>query len=310
MRATTAFNRIIAIDGVAVSGVTFTPEGVVVKIHRRKRSHQCPCGWTTRSHYDRSTRRWRHLDLGVTKCFLEAEICRIECAKCRRVRTEDVPWARPGARHTKDFCAVVAWLAQRVDKTTITKLLRVSWEAVAKIVIDVVGEVLSDDRFEGLARLGVDEVSYRKGHRYLTVVADHDREGRVVWAKAGKNGATLAASLTSSVRSGWRNSRPSAWTWASPTRRRSTRRPRTCVSASTPSTSSGPRQRGNQSGSPLGLERGAASRPEETPGSAEARRGPTPRPSPLDQAHPLGALKGPGELERRAAQRAARTATK
>jgi len=193
MRATTAFNRIIAIEGVAVSGVTFTPEGIVVRIRRRKRSHQCPCGWTTTSHYDRSTRRWRHLDLGLTKCFLEAEICRIECAKCQRVRTEDVPWARPGARHTDAFCAVVAWLAQRVDKTTITKLLRVSWEAVAKIVIDVVGDVLNDDRFEGLVRLGVDEVSYRTGHRYLTVVADHDREGRVVWAKASKSAATLCA---------------------------------------------------------------------------------------------------------------------
>jgi transposase len=108
MRATSAFNRIIAIDGVAVSGVTFAPEGVVVKICRRKRSHQCPCGWTTRSHYDRSIRRWRHLDVGATKCFLEAEICRIECARCKRVRTEDVPWARPGARHTDAFCAVVA----------------------------------------------------------------------------------------------------------------------------------------------------------------------------------------------------------
>jgi hypothetical protein len=58
---------------------------------------------------------------------------------------------------------VVAWLAQRVDKTTVTKLLRVSWEAVAKIVIDVVGDVLNDDRFEGLVPLGVDEVSYSKG---------------------------------------------------------------------------------------------------------------------------------------------------
>ena len=193
MRATTAFNRIIDIEEVSVSGVTFTPEGVVVAIRRRKRLHQCPCGWTTKSHYDRSTRRWRHLDLGVTKCFLEAEICRITCRHCQRVRTEEVPWARPGARRTNDFTAVVAWLAQRVDKTTITKLLRVSWEAVAKIVIDVVDEVLNDDRFEGLARLGVDEVSYRKGHRYLTVVADHDRQGRVVWATPGKSAATLTA---------------------------------------------------------------------------------------------------------------------
>ncbi|MGH3732784.1 MAG: helix-turn-helix domain-containing protein [Acidimicrobiales bacterium] len=76
--------------------------------------------------------------------------------------TEDVPWARPAARHTTAFCSVVAWLAQRTDKTTITTLLRISWESVAKIVVDVVAEELHVVRFEGLARLGVDEVAYRK----------------------------------------------------------------------------------------------------------------------------------------------------
>ncbi|HUX04680.1 MAG TPA: ISL3 family transposase [Acidimicrobiales bacterium] len=192
MRATTAFNRIIAIDGVVVEGVSFTPEGVVLRIRRRKRSHQCPCGFSTKVHYDRSIRRWRHLDLGAAKCFLEAEICRIDCSRCRRVRTEDVAWARPGARHTNAFCSVVAWLAQRTDKTTITRLLRISWEAVASIVTDVVGDVLDESRFDGLTRIGVDEVSFRKGHRYLTVVADHDQQGRAVWAHEGKNAATLA----------------------------------------------------------------------------------------------------------------------
>jgi hypothetical protein len=61
--------------------------------------------------------------------------------------------------------AVVAYMAQRMNKTTITKLLRI----------------------------GVDEVSYRKGHRYLTVVADHDRDGAIVWTKEGRNAVTLEA---------------------------------------------------------------------------------------------------------------------
>jgi len=69
----------------------------------------------------------------------------------------------------------------------------VSWEAVAKTVIDDVADVLDERRFEGLTRLGVDEVSYRKGRRHLTVVADHDREGRIVWVQAGKSAATLGA---------------------------------------------------------------------------------------------------------------------
>ncbi|MGH9918152.1 MAG: transposase family protein [Nitrososphaerales archaeon] len=53
--------------------------------------------------YDRSVRRWRHLDLGAARCLIEAEICRVDCRRCKRVRTEEVPWARPCAWHTRDF---------------------------------------------------------------------------------------------------------------------------------------------------------------------------------------------------------------
>jgi transposase len=193
MRVTTAFNKMLGLVGTSVATVAFTPEGIVLGLRRRRAKHRCPCGWRTWAIYDRSVRRWRHLDLGATRCFLEAEIARIHCRSCGRVRTEDVPWARPGSRHSRDFQDVVAWLAQRVDKTTITKLLRVSWEAVAKIVIDVVAEAIDDARLNDLYRIGVDEVSYRKGHRYLTVVADHDRAGAVVWVGEGKDHRVLEA---------------------------------------------------------------------------------------------------------------------
>ena len=193
MRATTAFNRMLGIEGATVSGVVFGPEGVVVDLRRRRRKLRCPCGWKTWACHARSVRRWRHLDLGGSRVWLRAEVRRVACRRCRRVRTEQVPWARPGARHTRDFQDVVAWLAQRTDKTTITRLLRVSWEAVARIVTAVVADRLDDARLEELYRLGVDEVSYRKGHRYLTVVADHDRDGAVVWAAPGKDHTVLEA---------------------------------------------------------------------------------------------------------------------
>jgi len=193
VRVTTAFNKILAVPGAWVASVTFGPDGVVVGLRRRRRRPVCPCGWTGRAVYDRSTRRWRHLDLGATKCFLEIEIRRIHCRRCDRVRTEAVAWARPAARHTRDFEDVVAWLAQRTDKTAITRLLRTSWETVAGIVSRVVVEHLDTRRLEGLYRIGVDEVSYRKGHRYLTVVADHDRDGTVVWAAEGKDHSVLEA---------------------------------------------------------------------------------------------------------------------
>ena len=119
MRATTAFNRMLGIAGATVAGVSFTPAGIVVDLRLRRRKLVCPCGWTTWACHARSTRRWRHLDLGGSRLWLQGEVRRLNCRRCRRVRTEQVPWARPGARHSRDFQDVVAWLAQHTDKTTI-----------------------------------------------------------------------------------------------------------------------------------------------------------------------------------------------
>jgi transposase len=192
VRVSTAFNRILGLDGAWVESVRFTDEGVVVGIRARSRRHRCPCGRPCASRYDLSRRRWRHLDMGAAKVWLEADIARVSCRACRRVRTEAVPWARPGARHSSDFEDVVAWLAQRMDKSAVSKLMRCSWAAVHHIVGLVVAEHLDSGRLDGLAHIGVDEISYKKGHHYLTVVADHD-QGRVVWAEPGKHTRALSS---------------------------------------------------------------------------------------------------------------------
>jgi transposase len=171
VRVSTAFNRMLAIQGASVTDVDFTDDGIVVGLRRQARRHRCPCG-AIASGYDRSIRRWRHLDLAASKLWLEAEIWRVDCRACGRVRTEDVPWARPRARHSRDFENVVAWLTQRTDKTTTSRLLRCSWEAVDRIVGRVVEDHLDESRLDGLFRIGVDEIAYRRGHKYLTIVAD------------------------------------------------------------------------------------------------------------------------------------------
>lgn len=192
MRVSTAFNRMLNLPGATVTAVTFGASGIVVSIRKRSRRLRCPCGAATRARYDTSRRRWRHLDAGACRVWLEADIARVECSTCGRVRTEDVPWARPAARHTGDFEDMVAWLVQRTDKTTVATLLRCSWKAVDNIVGRVVADELDTSRLENLYRVGVDEISYRRGHQYLTIVADHDT-GRVVWVAKGKRGAALEA---------------------------------------------------------------------------------------------------------------------
>jgi transposase len=105
-----------------------------------------------------------------------------------------VPWAR-SARFTRDFEDVVAFLAQQMAKTPIAALMRIDWETVGRIVDRVVAERLDPRRLDGLGLIGVDEVSYRKRHRYLTVVADH-HSGRIVWVAKGRNAVTLQAFFT------------------------------------------------------------------------------------------------------------------
>jgi transposase len=104
---------------------------------------------------------------------------------------EPVPWARPGAHHTRDFEDVVAWLAQQMARTPICGLLRIGWDTVGRIVERVTADHLDERRLEGLVWIGVDEISYRRGQRYLTSVADH-RSGAIVWCRPGRNSATLA----------------------------------------------------------------------------------------------------------------------
>jgi transposase len=129
--------------------------------------------------------------MGRLRISLEYAPRRVECPRCG-VRSEQVPWAAHGSRFTGDFEELVAYLAQVTDKTRVTELMGISWTTVGAIVERVVARRLDPSRLDGLRRIGVDEFSYRKRHRYLTTVVDHDRR-RVVWAAAGRSAETLGA---------------------------------------------------------------------------------------------------------------------
>jgi transposase len=103
-----------------------------------------------------------------------------------------VPWARHDAGHTRDFDDTVAWLAVQTSKTAVTQLMRIAWRSVGAIITRVSDDIDAKvDRLEGLTRIGIDEISYKRKHRYLTVVVDHDTR-RLVWAAPGRDIATLS----------------------------------------------------------------------------------------------------------------------
>jgi transposase len=131
------------------------------------------------------------LDLGPTRAFVEADAPRVACP-VHGPTVAAVPWARHGAGHTRAFDDMVAWLAVHTSKTAVGQLMRIAWRTVGAIVARVSADALAaaGDRLEGLRRIGIDELSYKKGHRYITCVVDHDT-GRLIWAAPGRDTATL-----------------------------------------------------------------------------------------------------------------------
>ena len=180
-----------------VEGVEFDEDGGVLVASvrpskgKRNRCGQCPRRCPS---YDAGSgrRRWRALDLGSVQVFVEADAPRVTC-RDHGVVVASVPWARHDAGHTRAFDEQVAWLATKTSKTAVTELMRVAWRTVGSIVERVWDDTEGlFDRFADLTRIGIDEISYKRGHKYLTVVVDHG-SGRLVWAAPGRDTATLTA---------------------------------------------------------------------------------------------------------------------
>jgi transposase len=182
------------LPGVVVSGASLEAGSLVVDVGLRARRLACPlCGHTSRAGYD--TREyltwWRGLDFGAHTVFVRAGLRRLECPQ-HGVRVQAVPFARHRSGFTRDFEDVAAFLATKTDKSTIARFLRIDWDTVGRICERVVATGLDPHRLDGLVNIGVDEVSWKKRHNYLTLVTDHDA-GKVVWGRAGKDTATLDA---------------------------------------------------------------------------------------------------------------------
>jgi transposase len=168
-------------------------EALIVAV-RPKWSERDRCGLCRRRSpgFDlgQGRRRWRALDLGELPCYLEGEAPRARCEE-HGVVVCSVPWARHGARFTRSFEDQVAWLAVHTSKQAVAELMRVAWRSVGRICARVMADQAAGrDLFAGLHRIGIDEISRRKGQRYLTVVVCHET-GRLVWAAEGADRKTL-----------------------------------------------------------------------------------------------------------------------
>lgn len=193
MRATTVLARVLGLKQTRVRDFEIAIDGLVVDVAPSTRVPRCSsCMRRVRAVHDTyEGRRWRHLDVAGMRLWLRYDMRRVRCPRCG-VTVELVPWAEPQSWFTYDFEQHVGYLAQRADKTTISATMRIAWSTVGSIIQRVVARLRPSDALDGLRIIGVDELSYRRHHQYVTVVVDHER-GAVVWAREGKDADTLRA---------------------------------------------------------------------------------------------------------------------
>ncbi len=186
-------NRILrfalSLKRAVVEPVRIDGDRVVVRV-RPWKAHglRCPkCGRRCECHdASAAPRLWRATGLARSMCFPGYRTRRVRCPE-HGVLVERVPWARHGARSARDFEDWVACLAVRCTASAVTQLARIEWHSVGGICARACADLEAargKGRFDGIRRIGIDETSYRKGRKHLTVVAGHDR-GCLIWAHEG-----------------------------------------------------------------------------------------------------------------------------
>src|SRR5690606_9145165 len=115
---------------------------------------------------------------------------RIKCTK-HKVKTVEVPWARPGAGFTLLFEALVMMFAKNgMTPNAIGRLVGEYDTLIWRIITHYVDNARSECDFSKVSQVGVDETSRAKGHQYVTVFMDLE-ERRIVYATEGKDAETF-----------------------------------------------------------------------------------------------------------------------
>ncbi|WP_455056635.1 ISL3 family transposase [Jutongia sp.] len=199
----TLCKKLLNVKTAVVTGSDFyTDEDGVNHIRIKARPNKwhendCPFCHKSCTRYDSqssTSRIWRGLDWGGTLVEVECHTHRIKCP-VHGILVADVPWAYPGSGFTKDFDLTVGWLATYLPRSAVSEYMRIDWETVGRCVHRTLNDIEPERsrRLDGLVNIGIDETSYKKGHKYITVIVNHDNN-TVVWAAQG-HGKTVLESF-------------------------------------------------------------------------------------------------------------------
>jgi transposase len=200
----TVLNKLHPLKSFVYDDVRFTPDRskagvrVEVRVLPRKNSHGIcrKCGRPGPTYDHACERRFDFVPLWGLLVFLLYKPRRVDCRRCG-VHVEALPWAVGNSPMTAVYMSFLASWARRLSWTETARTFGATWDLVHRAVAWVVAYGLEHRDLDGIRALGIDEVAYRKGHKFLTLVyqIDADRR-RLLWVTESRTQAAIASFFT------------------------------------------------------------------------------------------------------------------
>ena len=194
MLVKTILRRTLGIKNHVVTRVEWTHEGIRVHldVRRRRRLPCVSCGTLGRLRDRLKERRWKHVPLWGIPVTLVYASARVRCPNCGKVRVENIPWSCGKCPVSIGLIGLLSAWAKLLAWNVVAKLFGVHWNTVAGAVRQAVAYGLEHRDLGGVLCIGIDELSRRKGHVYVTNV--YDLQGkRLIWSGEGRSRETLEA---------------------------------------------------------------------------------------------------------------------
>ncbi len=186
-------SKLLKFKGFRAVGLWFEGPGggdIVVAVKPHKTGCRCPLrGRRGPIVHTLQPRRWRDVRVCGRTVWLQHSPREIRCPTHGR-RVEDPPWAEPTARTSYPFEYLLVRSCQAMPQVTAARLLGMASSTLSDLLHRLIGRVRPNHKIRGLRTLGIDEISYVRGHKYATVVYDLERSC-VVWVSRRKARQTI-----------------------------------------------------------------------------------------------------------------------
>jgi transposase len=184
------FKELYSFRGYKFNGFFNEKDVFFVFLAKKNKTCKCPsCGKRCRNIEESYKRTLRDIDLGDKKCYVTFFEHKIQCS-CGYRGIEELEFVRPYSRCTQRFEEYVAFLSEKMSLSDVGQLTGLGWRTIKAIDKAKLRDLILDVRQLEPKRLGIDEIAYQKGHKYLTVVRDIDL-GKVIWVGTKRKRETL-----------------------------------------------------------------------------------------------------------------------